>query len=119
VSILLTGFFYWFVVGVLFNPEPRYAIFPSFGLLLVLFYIHSNGADIRNFKLRQRVIIILLFLTWVGSWSPSALRVNGPTWATEYEKAQATCLTGAREAQIPIIPTNLEWHVVIDCKKIR
>lgn len=118
-SVLSTGFFYWFVVGVLFNPEPRYAIFPSFGLLLVLFYMHGASSESLGFKLRQRVIILLILLTWMGSWSPSALRVNGPTWAAEYKKAQATCLTGVREVQIPIIPTNLEWHVVIDCKKVR
>lgn len=118
-SILSTGFFYWFVVGVLFNPEPRYAIFPSFGLLLVLFFILSNSSEARNFKLHQRVIILLLFLTWLGSWSPSALRVNGPTWAAEYRKAQAACLTGVREVQIPIIPTNLDWHVIISCEKVR
>ncbi len=118
-SVLLTGFFYWFVVGVLFNPEPRYAIFPSFGLLVVLFYMHSASSESMSFKLYQRVIILLIFLTWMGSWSPSTLRVNGPTWAAEYKKAQATCLTGAREVQIPIIPTNLDWNVVIDCKKVR
>lgn len=118
-SVLLTGFFYWFVVGVLFNPEPRYAIFPSFGLLLVLFYMHSTSSESMSFKLHQRVIILLILLTWMGSWSPSALRVNGPTWAAEYKKAQATCLTGVREVQIPIIPTNLDWNVVIDCKKVR
>lgn len=118
-SVLFTGFFYWFVVGVLFNPEPRYAIFPSFGLLLVLLYVHSNRSDASKFRLHQKVIALLLLLTWIGSWSPSTLRVGGPTWATEYRKAQATCLTRVGEVQIPIIPTNLDWYVVIDCKKIR
>lgn len=117
-AVLLTGFFYWFVIGVLFNPEPRYAIFPSFGLLLVLFHIQGNRSEIGKFRIHQRAVILLIFLTWMGSWSPSPLRVGGPTWAAEYKKAQATCHTGANEVQILIIPTNLEWQVVIDCKKI-
>jgi len=118
IGVLLTGVTYWFTVGVLFNPEPRYAIFPSFGLLLILFYSQSNNSKLGLFRVNQRAIIILVSITWVGSWSPSALRVTGPSWADEFGKAQAKCIQGVSEVRIPIIPTNLDWYVDIDCKKI-
>jgi len=117
-GVLLTGLFYWFVVGVFFNPEPRYAIFPSFGMLLVLLLIQGTNSGPKMLKLHQRVLIILIFLTWVGSWSPSTLRVSGPTWSDEFKQAQAKCLTGVAEVRIPIIPTNLDWYVDISCEKL-
>ena len=117
-GVLLTGFFYWFVVGVLFSPEPRYAIFPSFGLLLILFYIQGEDSKKVTLTFDQRVALVLIFFTWLGSWSPSDLRVAGPSWATEYKKAQAVCLAGVDTVRIPIIPTNLKWYVSIDCEKV-
>ena len=118
VGVLLTGFFYWFVVGVLFSPEPRYAIFPSFGLLLILFYIQGEDSKKVTLTFDQRVALVLIFFTWLGSWSPSDLRVDGPSWATEYKKAHAVCLAGVDNVRIPIIPTNLKWYVSIDCEKV-
>ena len=119
IGVLLTGLFYWFVVGVFFNPEPRYAIFPSFGLVLILFYIQGNNSEFKMFKLHQLALIILILFTWIGSWSPSTLRVTGPTWADEYKKAQVKCLTDLNVVRIPIIPTNLDWYVDINCEKLR
>ena len=118
VGVFLSGVLYWLVVGVLFNPEPRYAIFPSFSLVLLIFYFHGYLFKGKNFKLHERVIIVLILLTWIGSWSPSTHRTEGPNWATEFVKAQANCSVGVNEVRIPIIPENLDWNVVIDCKRI-
>lgn len=117
-GVLFTTIFYWFVVGIFFSPEPRYAIFPSFALLVILFYVQGEGLKKERIDFHQRVLIALIIFTWLGSWSPSQLRVNGPTWANEYEKARVECSAGARDVRIPIIPTNLKWFVVIDCEKI-
>ena len=118
IGVFLSGVLYWFVVGVLFNPEPRYAIFPSFSLILVVFYFHGSFYKLINFKFYESAVIILLFLTWIGSWSPSAHRTEGPSWATEYTKAQMKCSAGIDKVRIPIVPENLDWNVVIDCKRI-
>lgn len=119
VGVLLTGVIYWFVIGVLFSPEPRYAIFPSFGLLLVIFYIQGEVSKKEKWKLQQSLGLILILLTWIGSWSPSDLRTDGPTWPVEYNKARTLCVGGIPDVRIPIIPTNLKWFVVIDCKRLR
>ena len=117
-GVFLSGVLYWFVVGVLFNPEPRYAIFPSFSLILLVFYFYGHLEKTKNSKRNEGVIIVLILLTWIGSWSPSAHRTEGPNWSTEYAKAQAKCAAGINEVRIPIIPENLNWKVLIDCKKI-
>ena len=117
-GVFLSAGFYWLVVGMLFNPEPRYAIFPSFSLLLLMFYIQGAGSEIGISKIHQPALVLVILLTWIGTWSPSDLRVGGPTWITEYRNAQAICLTRGGEVRIPIIPTNLDWAVFIDCKKM-
>jgi len=119
VGVLLTGVIYWFVVGVLFSPEPRYAIFPSFGLLLVLFYIQGEVSKHKKQKHQQGAVLILILLTWIGSWSPSDLRKDGPTWAVEYNKARSICKKGVTDVQIPIIPINQRWFVIIGCEEFR
>lgn len=118
IIVLITGLFYWFVVGTLFNPEPRYAIFPSFGLLCILLYVHSNHLNLRRIRLWQAIIFILIGLTWMGSWTPSSLRTEGPSWATEFQKARAKCGIITTDVQIPIVPTNADWHVLINCERI-
>jgi hypothetical protein len=117
-GVLLTGLIYWFVVGVFFNPEPRYAIFPSFGMLVVIFFIQGSNSKPEIFNPNQRALIVLVCLTWIGSWSPSMLRVSGPTWSDEFQQAQAKCLSGVVGVRIPIIPTNLDWYVDINCDKL-
>jgi len=117
-GVFLSGLFYWLVVGMLFNPEPRYAIFPSFGLLLLMFYTQGAGSEIGVSKIHQPALVLVILLTWIGTWSPSELRVGGPTWITEYRNAQATCLTQGGEVRIPIIPINMDWVVIIDCTKM-
>jgi hypothetical protein len=117
-GVFISGVFYWFVIGVLFNPEPRYAIFPSFSLILLVFYFYGNLDKTKNSKLRERVIIVLVLLTWIGSWSPSAQRTEGPNWATEFVKAQAKCSVGNDKVRIPIIPEGSGWNVLIRCRKI-
>ncbi len=117
-GVITTGLFYWFVVGVLFSPEPRYAIFPSFAFIVVLFYVQGGSPKKDRHRLHQRMVIVLIFLTWLGSWSPSELRVNGPSWSPEFRKAKANCLRGVDVVRIPIIPTNLKWYVIIDCEKV-
>lgn len=116
IGVFLSGVLYWFVVGVLFNPEPRYAIFPSFSLILLVFYFYGSLEKTKNFKLKERVIIVLILLTWIGSWSPSAHRTEGPKWTIELLKAKATCSAGIDKVRIPIVPENLDWNVVINCK---
>lgn len=117
-GVLLTGFFYWLIVGTLFNPEPRYAIYPSFGLLLILFYSKGGCEERRMSKSYFPAMFTIILLTWIGSWNPSSLRVNGPTWISEYKNAQVKCQAQGGQVSIPIIPTNLDWFVTIDCKKI-
>ncbi len=118
ITVFSTGIIYWFIVGILFNPEPRYAIFPSFGLILILLYTQSEKVA-SSPTLRSSLIFVLIVLTWIGSWSPSTLRTQGPVWSVEYQKAVKKCAENASTVNIPIIPINKDWHVTIDCSRTK
>ena len=114
--VVFTGIFQWIFVGLLFNPEPRYAIFPSFSLLIALFYAvqHKSAQNLRL----DLLVIILVVLTWVGSWAPSKIRTEGPYWNTELKKARATCFGVAQKVSIPISPNSSSWQITIDCNYV-
>lgn len=117
-AVLLTGVIYWVSIGVLFSPEPRYAIFPSFGFLLVLFYAQSQKPHLDRNGYLERVLVLVILLTWIGSWSPSDLRISGPSWQIEYLEAKDKCMKNAKVVEIPVSPTNQPWMVKLSCKKI-
>lgn len=116
VTIFFVGVSHWFLIGLTFNPEPRYAIFSSYCLLISVLY------GIQNYAKRRRwvdyLVITCIFLTWIGSWAPSALRTEGPTWKSEFNKARSYCLGGANKAYLTTAPINKVWQVRIDCNEI-
>jgi hypothetical protein len=114
--VLGTGLTQWLVVGAVFNPEPRYAIFSSFCLFFGLVYCFQN-LRVENTKVGFAVLTVLL-LTWVGSWVPSTLRTEGPNWRTEIHKAELNCTKGAKFALIRTAPINKTWEMKIPCRYI-
>ena len=119
IVIFLSGHLYWFTIGFLFSPEPRYAILPSFGLIFILLIFNKGQSQI--WKIRGQIAIsCVLIATWSGSWDPAPIRVNGPTWVSQFQIAQKECakkLIG--EAEIRIIPMNSDWNVKINCNKLK
>lgn len=115
-TIFFVGVSHWFIIGLAFNPEPRYAIFSSYCLLISVLF------GIQNYAKRRRwvdcLVITCIFLTWIGSWAPSALRTEGPTWKSEFDKARAYCLGGANSAYLTTSPVNKVWQVRIECNEI-
>lgn len=118
--IIFSGLLYWFTVGLIFSPEPRYAIFPSFSfILVVLMSLSSITVDKRQSRI-QLFICFLCLITWVGSWNPSLLRVTGPTWTSQLHLAENACSKlGLDEIAIRIIPMNSYWSVVVDCNRLK
>lgn len=115
-TIIGTGLLHWLVVGTVFNPEPRYAVFSSFCLLVAVIYMLQILPG--EYVLIKSIAITILLFTWIGSWSPSTLRTEGPTWGTEYRKAQVDCTQGAKYVAITTTPINQNWQVKVDCRYI-
>ena len=114
---------YWFTVGYLFNPEPRYAIFPGLScLLLVLILLdHASCTDSAKtqFKLLTYFVLAFSILTWVFSPSPSDRRVIGPDWNSQITKGKLQCAKLNQDyVAIRILPVDSDWEVKIPCNSL-
>ena len=112
VYIFTTGFFY--------NVEPRYSIFSSLLFLWLLGFLVSNS----KFKIQIGKVLPVLFFSLVvlsGAISqPSQLRISGPVWADELDKAKLTCKEGGSQSVgIRILPMNSVRLVVVGCSRIK
>lgn len=116
VVIVLLGFIYSTLVGLFFNPEPRYMIFTSFltcwVALLLLDSQHS--VNLRNASIAYMLLVLLMGLT------SSNHRSQGPLWNIELAKAKHICLQANPESQIGIrtLPIDKVWEITLPCKKL-
>lgn len=114
--IMLLGLIYSVLVGLFFNPEPRYMIFTSFlTCWLFLLLMESQGnVRVRNISTTFLIIVLALGLT------ASIHRSQGPEWKPELAKARQTCMTfrDIPQVQIRTLPMNADWKIVIPCKKL-
>ena len=114
---------YWFTVGYLFNPEPRYAIFPGLSFLLVALILldHVSCSDrIRlQFRLLNCLVLVFFILIWVFSPSPSDRRAVGPEWNSQITEGKLQCAKLNQESvTIRILPVDSGWEVKIPCNSI-
>jgi len=121
--LILLPSLYWFVAGFLFNPEPRYAVFPGLAILLAVFMLfdHLICEDISLIKARELSYFILVFviLIWALSASPSSRRIDGPSWHNEMIKARMACKNSQLDIfSVKILPTDDNWKIDLKCSSI-
>jgi hypothetical protein len=119
--LIVLPIIYWFTVGYLFNPEPRYAIFPGLSFLLVALILLDHALCSDRIKLQFRLLtcLVLFFsiLIWVFSPSPSDRRVIGPEWSSQITNGKLQCAKLNQESVIiSILPMDTGWEVKIPCK---
>ncbi len=129
IILLIVSTSYWFFAGYLFNPEPRYAIFPGLCLITVtlvlvdLFAKEEFSKKILGFSVQKSSAIFvsgLLISTWIFSIKPSSIRTEGPTWETELISARNSCNNPDQEfAKLRILPTTVNWFVTFKCTKLK
>ena len=121
--LIVLSTIYWFTVGYLFNPEPRYAIFPGLSFLLVVLILldHASCTDSAKTQFKVLTYFVLAFsiLTWVFSSSPSDRRVIGPDWNSQITKGKLQCAKLNQEyVAIRILPVDSDWEVKIPCNSL-
>ncbi len=126
IALLIISMIHWVCLGYLFNPEPRYAIFPGLCLVVVVLIIvdslplyQSKKSFLFSNVIRRKnsMILCLLALTWVFSFNPSPLRTDGPTWANELKLAREACKSGEQEhVNLKIVPKD--WTVQLNCTEL-
>ena len=112
--ILLLGFSYSIIIGLFFNPEPRYMIFTSFlTYWVVLLLVESQTSFILKACINTYLIVVLIL-----GLTASGHRSIGPEWRPELAKARQECanLTPEREVKIQILPMTPDWKMVLSCK---
>lgn len=110
---------YWVICGFLFNPEPRYALFPGCCYVLAILMM----SEIRlsrtkvNQKLTSNLAIMVICLTWGYSFEPSNRRIEGPSWRAQYSNIVIQCeLETYRQFFIRIRPVDDDWKIRFECK---
>jgi len=121
--LLILPVFYWFTAGYLFNPEPRYAIFPGLSFLLVVLILldHFTCIERSDFQVCLVICTVMIFsvLIWIFSPSPSDRRVIGPEWNSQISKGKSQCAQSNQESvTVRILPVDLGWKVKIPCDSL-
>jgi hypothetical protein len=115
--IIFLGFMYSMIVGLFFNPEPRYMIFTSFlTLWVILLFLESQGKSKFRDVLNIYIIMVLLF-----GLTASIHRSQGPDWKPEVAKSRQFCTEMPNERQVKIrtLPMDANFVIVIPCEKLR
>ena len=129
IILLVVSVSYWFFAGYLFNPEPRYAIFPGMCLIAVILVLVDSftkeefSKKILGFSVQKSGALFisgLLISTWMFSIKPSAIRIEGPTWKSELISARIACDYSNQEfAKLRVIPITVNWFVTLKCTKLK
>jgi len=112
--ILALGFSYSIIVGLFFNPEPRYMIFTSFlTYWAILLLVESQSSFILKTCLNTYLIVVLIL-----GLTASGHRSIGPKWLPELAKARQECsnLAPEQKVKILILPATPQWEMNLSCK---
>ena len=121
--LVLSSIIYWFFAGLVFNPEPRYAIFPSLCFITVflisldtLLIAHPPANAKRVFSL---LIVVLFIVISIGSFQVSDLRSTDLNWTLQLSQARLKCETGFKQQiGIQIPPSKNQIFLLVGCDRL-
>lgn len=112
--VIILGFSYSIIIGLFFNPEPRYMIFTSFlTYWAILLLVESQSSIILKACLNTYLVAVLIL-----GLTASGHRSIGPEWLPELAKAREECsnLTPEQKVKILISPATPQWEMNLSCK---
>lgn len=115
--LLVSGISYWVFSGIVFNPEPRYAVYTGLCLLTIIIAQIDQISRIKKHSFVIPIFSFLLILTWFFSWTPSEFRTNGVTWKSQLADAKNFC-ENKKEATFDFVVLPYNWDLPIACSKI-
>lgn len=123
-SMLLTLSGYWAVAGLFFNPEPRYAIFPSLCLALILLMsldsIFSGQKAIKIGRFILFVTSILFISIFASAFQVSNIRNTDQIWSEQITAGKTACKDGQlQQVKIEIPPRKNDLLLSVNCKMLR
>jgi hypothetical protein len=114
-SLILGMTFYWLTIGYFFAPEPRYAIFAGYLFLVAIILTIENSDKQTKKRWPTRLLISVIFLTWIGSFTPSSYRTTGPTITEQIANSIKICKSESTKFPLTLVPVNGKWELVLDC----
>ena len=123
VWLLFLPSLYWLTVGLIFNPEPRYAIFPGlcflFAILILFDHSSCEGKSQTIVNVSSYLVLIFSILIWALSATPSDRRILGPDWPSQISKGKLECSQiGASSIWVKILPIDADWKVELQCQSL-
>jgi len=117
IYLFISGICYWTFSGTVFNPEPRYAVFPALCLLTISTILVDQNLGIKKPTIAIPVFSLLLISTWIFSWAPTDFRTSGTTWENQLIDARKYCEKEEGDTfNFVTMPYN--WEFTITCNKI-
>lgn len=121
VWLLLLSSLYWLTVGLIFNPEPRYGIFPGLCFLLAILILFDHGSCEATshtiVNISTYLVLVFSILIWALSATPSERRVLGPDWHIQISQGRLECTQkGQGSVWIKILPIDTAWKVELECQ---
>ena len=119
--MVVTLCLYWATAGLFFNPEPRYAIFPSLCLATILLssldMIAINTLSLRRKKVLVCTSMMLFLALSLGAFQESEIRHTNLKWGAQLHEAKGACKSDLVEkASIQIPPLKNNLNLFLNCK---
>jgi hypothetical protein len=116
--VIMSSLLYSFLIGYFYNLEPRYCIFPAYGLVFS-FFMYLSSLEKRAISFYIGGLMLLLIL---NSSSETESRKNSLDWKTQVALASTACQSATSKTQIPIriAPFRPEsnWTLRISCDRL-
>ncbi len=116
--LFVSGIGYWTFSGIVFNPEPRYAVYSGLCFLTICVILVDQISGIRKFSWTIHGFSMLIILTWIFSWTPTDFRTEGATWKSQLVDARAFC-EKEKSATFDFVTMPYNWELAISCSKVR
>ena len=117
-SLTVGMIFYWLTLGYFFAPEPRYAIFAGYMFLVAIILTVVNSSHVKQKNWVTNLMVSAIILTWMGSFTPSSLRIVGPTVSEQIANASTFCKSEKARFRLMLLPVNAKWELVLNCSKL-
>ncbi len=115
--LFASGIGYWTFSGIVFNPEPRYAVYTSLCLLTVCVVLVDQLSHLKKMSFTIPAFSLLLILTWVFSWTPTEFRTEGATWKNQVADARNFC-EDEKGLTFDFVTMPYQWELAISCDKV-
>ena len=125
--VFVTSLLYWFVSGYLFNPEPRYALLPACGFIILFFrtagvYLSrlslssKSKGKLRVLSISRGLLLCLPIAIVFFNSFPSNLRTEGDSLRIQLERNIDNCRDGNADTLISTVVRPARHNATVELR---